>query len=202
MPFIQWVMKLKGIELPDVGIGAPTFSRKEESTWTDFRTEAREGGGPRLPAQSYEPQGELPPGPMPLDRWPSMTTIPLKVDFGDVMADMDQWVRAFSALGPEFAAWVAANQELVTVYDENTGVLRTMTVFLPALQRAISENTDAVKESSSLQPGLRTVDMNLSEQGGMSTVRFILHRTRSMGFPQESKPRLCREETLPAYWAQ
>src|SRR5690606_10077647 len=101
------------------------------------RTESREGGGPRLPAQSYEPAATLPPGPMPLDRWPSMTTIPLKVDFGDVMADMDQWVRAFSALGPEFAAWVAANQELVTVYDENTGVLRTMTVFLPALQRAI-----------------------------------------------------------------
>lgn len=205
MPFIQWVMKLKGIELPDVGIGAPTFSRKEESTWTDFRTEAREGGGPRLPAQSYEPSSELPPGPMPLDRWPSMTTVPLKVDFGDVMADMDQWVRAFSALGPEFAAWVAANQELVTVYDENTGVLRTMTVFLPALQRAISENTDAVKESSAIQPGLRTVDMNLNEQGGMlqQWIQYYTQYLDAMGFPQESKPQLIvgEDDTFLRIWA-
>lgn len=195
-PVIKFLMKAQEFEASNV---LPTATRKAQGEWTDPRTAAREGSGQpyKVPDKEFEGTGQLP-------RFPSQAMIPQGVDFSAVVKSMDQWVAAFSALGPEFANWVNANMEMVMIYDENTRHLQMMNVFLPALQRAISENTQAQK-TKDLQPGLRNVDLNLAEQGGMLTqwVQYYTQFLNKMGFPQESQPQLVmgQDDTFLRLWA-
>lgn len=139
-----------------------------------------------------------------LPSFPSMYTVPEGVDWSSVQAAMEQWEQAIAGLGTDFALWVAQNQEQAIVFDENTGQLKLVTGFLPALQRAITENTQAQKESK-LQPGLRTTDLNLNEQGGnlQAWIAYYTQFLENMGFPQESRPQLImgEDDTWLRIWA-
>lgn len=140
-----------------------------------------------------------------LGSWPSMFTIPEGGgDLASLQRSMDQWTNAFSSLGPAFSEWVAQNQDQALIYDENTKTLRLITGFLPALQRAISENTQAQKMQD-IQPNLRNVDLNLDESGGQlqQWVQYYTQFLTRMGFPQESKPQLLlgEDDTWIRMWA-
>ena len=144
-------------------------------------------------------------GQQPLESFPSVFTIPKGGgDYDSIRRSMDQWTEAFKALGPAFVTWIGKNEDQALVYDENTKTLRTISGFLPALQRAISENTQAQK-AQAIEPNLRNVDMNLDESGGMlqQWVQYYTQFLTRMGFPQESKPQLLlgEDDTWIRMWA-
>jgi len=142
--------------------------------------------------------------PQELGRWPAMYNVPEGVSFGQIKASMDQWTEAFKALGPQFQLWVQQHQESALIYDENTKTIRQITGFLPALQRAISENTQMLKEQQ-LNVGLRTVDMNLDQSGGAlrQWIQYYTEYLNRLGMPQEARPQLLvgLDDTFLRIWA-
>jgi TP901 family phage tail tape measure protein len=160
--------------------------------------------GVLAPRGGYDPAEDDFEGVRELPSWPTQAMIPEGVDFSDVVRGMNEWVAAFSALGPEFENWINASMQSVLVYDENTRHLQMMNVFLPALQRAIAENTQAQKEKE-LQPGLRNVDLDLSQQGGLlqEWVNYYTNFLNQMGYPQEQQPQLVlgANDTFLRLWA-
>jgi len=142
--------------------------------------------------------------PQELGRWPAMYNVPEGVSFAQVKASMDQWTEAFKALGPQFQLWVQQHQESALIYDENTKTIRQITGFLPALQRAISENTQTLKEQQ-LNVGLRTVDMNLDQSGGAlrQWIQYYTEYLNRLGMPQEARPQLLvgLDDTFLRIWA-
>jgi len=145
--------------------------------------------------------------PQELGRWPAMYNVPEGVSFGQIKASMDQWTEAFRALralGSDFELWVQQHQESALIYDENTKTIRQITGFLPALQRAISENTQMLKEQQ-LNVGLRTVDMNLDQSGGAlrQWIQYYTEYLNRLGMPQEARPQLIvgLDDTFLRIWA-
>lgn len=185
------------------GILVPRIGKREED-----QTTAGVGGGKTSPffgaevtGRAWAPGG----GQQPIESFPSMFTLPEgSGDLASLQRSMDQWTNAFSSLGPAFSEWIAQNQDQALIYDENTKTLRLITGFLPALQRAISENTQAQK-AQEIQPNLRNVDLNLDESGGQlqQWVQYYTQFLTRMGFPQENKPQLLlgEDDTWIRMWA-
>lgn len=186
------------------GILVPIIRKRETEARAGMGLEGNETSpfaGARATGGVWRPEG----GQQPIESWPSMFTIPEGGgDFASLQRSMEQWTNAFSSLGPAFSEWVTQNQDQALVYDENTKTLRTITGFLPALQRAISENTQAQKMQD-IQPNLRNVDLNLDESGGQlqQWVQYYTQFLTRMGFPQESKPQLLlgEDDTWIRMWA-
>lgn len=171
-------------------------------------TTAGIGGGPTntFGAQAVGGRGavDIAGGQRELPSFPSMYNIPEGVSMGQIQTSMDQWTRAFEALGPQFQLFINENQKSFLIYDENTKTLREMTGFLPALQRAISENTQQLKQQD-LNVGMRTVDADLGEQGGMlrQWVAYYTDYLSRLGMPQESRPQLLvgENDTFLRLWS-
>lgn len=170
------------------------------------------GGRGTMPGGRPIPEGftgygggtDVSEGRRELPSFPSMYNIPEGVSMGQIQTSMDQWTRAFEALGPQFQLFINENQKSFLIYDENTKTLREMTGFLPALQRAISENTQQLKQQD-LNVGMRTVDADLGEQGGMlrQWVAYYTDYLSRLGMPQESRPQLLvgENDTFLRLWS-
>jgi TP901 family phage tail tape measure protein len=184
------------------GLAAPFATNTAQATASvGARTPSSFGATATGGRPVWDPTG----GQQGLESFPSMFTIPKGGgDFTSLQRSMEQWTNAFSAMGPAFAEWIAQNQDQALIYDENTKTLRLISGFLPALQRAISENTQAQK-AQAIEPNLRNVDMNLDESGGMlqQWVQYYTQFLTRMGFPQESKPQLLlgEDDTWIRMWA-
>ncbi len=193
-----------GFQLWDLiseGPGLPSYgTRASAGGWPTYATQV-----PQVPQEkaTYTP-APWGGGVRELPAWPQMTEIPKGVSMSEVMRDMQQWIRAFSALGPEFANWIESNMQQVMVYDENTRHIQMLNVFLPALQRAISENTQVLK-TQALQPNLQTTSLDLSTQGGLlqQWIAYYTAFLSRMGYPQEAQPQLVlgANDTFLRLWA-
>lgn len=154
--------------------------------WPDEGRYAKQQKAPIIPTSPNLPSA--PQGPMPLGTIPSVISIPEGLNFNQMIAAMNRWETAIETVMGGVVT--DSMREQVLVLDENTNQLRVLSVFMPALQRAIAENT--AQQRKRVDPALRQTDLDLNQSGGllMQWVQYYTQFLNKMGFPQESKPQL------------
>lgn len=170
--------------------------------WNQWPSESRFlQGGATSRAAATPSLPSTPQGPRELGSVPSIISVPEGMNFNQLIAAMNRWETAIETIMGGVVT--DAMREQVLVLDENTNQLRVLSIFMPALQRAIAENT--AQQRKRVDPALRQVDINLAENGGLlqQWVAYYTSFLSRLGFPQESRPQLVlgQNDTWLRMWA-